>query len=253
VRSKGEYLLWFGIGLAMSFVLARYFGLAIDWHLVTGAPPGVLSAARVGWVDCVRAEARCAGGDTGDPIPNHNGRSFTLVVEWRLPTDLLMSTTETYMTMRLPPASNFDIERPPSPSTSPTRSRFCLIACISVCVVLSGCETLGQRVKDKEDLLAAAGFTVQPANTPQRLASLRALPANKFVPKAKGDGLSYIYADPVVCNCLYVGDQTAFNAYKKEVFTRNIVDEQQLTAETYNDQWNWAGWDWGAWGPRGWW
>jgi len=30
----------------MSFVLARYLGLEIDWHLVTGAPPGVLSAAR---------------------------------------------------------------------------------------------------------------------------------------------------------------------------------------------------------------
>jgi hypothetical protein len=142
------------------------------------------------------------------------------------------------MTMRLPPASNIDSERPPSPLRSPTWSRFCLIAGISVCVVLSGCQTLGQRVKDKEDLLAAAGFTVQPANTPQRLASLRALPANKFIPKAKGDGLSYIYADPVVCNCL---------------FTRNIVDEQQLTAETYSDQWSWAGWDWGAWGPRGWW
>ena len=44
---KGEYLLWFGIGLAMSFVLARYLGLEIDWNLVTGAPPGVLSAARL--------------------------------------------------------------------------------------------------------------------------------------------------------------------------------------------------------------
>jgi hypothetical protein len=27
------------------------------------------------------------------------------------------------------------------------------------CVAISGCETLGQRVKDKEDLLAAAGFS----------------------------------------------------------------------------------------------
>jgi hypothetical protein len=35
------------------------------------------------------------------------------------------------------------------------------------------------------------------------------------------------------------------------VFTRNIVDEQQFTAETYSDGWNWAGWDWGAWGPGG--
>jgi hypothetical protein len=107
-------------------------------------------------------------------------------------------------------------------------------------------------VTDKEDLLAAAGFTAQPANTPQRLDSLGALPANKFVPKPHGDAIEYIYADPIVCNCLYIGDQTAFNAYKKEVFTRNIVNEQQLTAETYSDQWNWTGWDWGVWGPRGW-
>jgi membrane protein implicated in regulation of membrane protease activity len=46
VHFKGKYLLWFGIGLAMSFVLARYLGLEIDWNLVTGAPFGVLSAAR---------------------------------------------------------------------------------------------------------------------------------------------------------------------------------------------------------------
>jgi hypothetical protein len=144
------------------------------------------------------------------------------------------------------------IERPTSPSSSRWYP-FCLIACISVAVAISGCETLGQRVKDKEDLLAAAGFSVQIANTLQRVASLRALPANKFIPEAKGGGLRYLYADPVVCNCLYVGDQSAFNAYKKEVFTRNIVNEQQLTAETYSDQWSGAGWDWGAWGPRGWW
>jgi hypothetical protein len=132
-------------------------------------------------------------------------------------------------------------------------SPFWAITSISVCVALSGCETLGQWVKDNEDLLAAAGFTVQLANTPQRVASLRVLPADQFIPKTKGSGLTYIYADPVVCNCLYVGDQTAFNAYKKEVFTRDIVNEQQLTAETYSDQWDWAGWDSGAWGSRGWW
>jgi hypothetical protein len=33
VHFKGEYLLWFGIGLAMSFVPARYLGLEIDWNL----------------------------------------------------------------------------------------------------------------------------------------------------------------------------------------------------------------------------
>jgi hypothetical protein len=157
------------------------------------------------------------------------------------------------MTMHPRPPSNVNIDRSRSPSMPLRWPPLWAIACISVCVALSGCETLGKRVKDKEDLLAAAGFTVQLANTPQRVASLRALPANKIIPKTTGSRLTYVYADPVVCNCLYVGDQTAFNAYKKEVFTRNIVNEQQLTAETYSDQWDWAGWDWGAWGSRGWW
>jgi hypothetical protein len=160
---------------------------------------------------------------------------------------------ETEMTMDLHFPSNVYVDRSPSMFKLLRWSPLLAVACISVCVALSGCETLGQRVKDKEDLLSAAGFTVQLANTPQRVASLHALPANKFIPKTKGSGLTYIYADPVVCNCLYVGDQTAFNAYKKEVFTRNIVNEQQLTAETYGDQWDWAGWDWGAWGYGGWW
>lgn len=152
------------------------------------------------------------------------------------------------MTIRRPHSSDVDIERLPSLSMTQAWTCAGLIAC-----VLVACQTLSQRVTDKEDLLAAAGFTVRPADTPQRMASLRALPANKFVTKAKGDGFMYIYADRVVCSCLYVGDQNAFNAYKREVFTRNIVDQQQLTAETYSDQWNWAGWDWGAWGPGGWW
>ena len=128
-----------------------------------------------------------------------------------------------------------------------------LIACAALCLAVCGCQTVAQRVADKEDLLAAAGFTVQPANSPQRLASLHTLPANKFVPDSAGDKLKYIYADPIVCNCLYVGDQAAFDAYKKEVFTRNIVSQQEVTAETYSEQWDWARWDWGPWGPGIWW
>jgi hypothetical protein len=114
---------------------------------------------------------------------------------------------------------------------------------------LAGCQSLARNVSDKEDLLAAAGFMVQPATTPQQIKSMDTLPANKFLPMPKGNAIEYVYADPVVCHCLYVGDQLAFNAYKKEVFTRDIVNQQQLTAETYEDQWNWAEWNWNSWGP----
>jgi hypothetical protein len=140
----------------------------------------------------------------------------------------------------------------PMHSMGSSRRRSGMLVFAAACMSIGGCQSLSQRVMDKEDLLAAAGFNVQPANTPQRLASLRTLPANKFVPMSKDDRVEYVYADPVVCNCLYIGDQSAFNAYKREVFTREIVNEQQLTAETYSEQWNWSGWDWGAWGPRVW-
>lgn len=124
------------------------------------------------------------------------------------------------------------------------------VTAAALCVV--GCKST--QIENKEDLLSAAGFQMKPANTPERQASLKALPANKFVPKTMDDKTEYVYADPVVCNCLYVGDQNAYSAYKKEVFQRNLADEQQLTAQMYTQPFAWGGWDWGAWGWRGrWW
>jgi hypothetical protein len=113
-------------------------------------------------------------------------------------------------------------------------------------LVLTGCKSA--QIEDREDLLSAAGFSMKVANTPQRQAALKKLPPNRFVTKTKADQVAYIYADPVVCNCLYVGDQTAYNRYKKEMFDRNLADEQQLTALSYQNAWDWSGWNWGPWG-----
>jgi hypothetical protein len=111
--------------------------------------------------------------------------------------------------------------------------------------LLSACETEQQKVEHREDNLAAAGFIVRPANTPKREAMLTRLPPNKFVQRTKGDTVDYVYADPLVCNCLYVGNQAAYNQYKLHEQQQHLADEQQLTADTYAD----ASWDWGAWGP----
>lgn len=130
---------------------------------------------------------------------------------------------------------------------------FTTLATISAAAVaLAACETMAQRVDTKEDTLAAAGFTMLPANTPQRLAELHKLPPNKFVPQTTGDTTKYVYADPVVCNCLYIGDQKAYGAYRQDVLAKKIADEQQMTAMTYQNNWDWGSWDWGPWGG-GWW
>ena len=113
--------------------------------------------------------------------------------------------------------------------------------------ILSACQTQQQLVSEKDDNLAAAGFIIRPANTPERQAMLAKLPPNHFVQRVKGDAVHYVYADPLVCGCLYVGSQQAYSQYKQHEQQQHLADEQQMTAQTYSD----AAWNWGAWGPWG--
>jgi hypothetical protein len=109
---------------------------------------------------------------------------------------------------------------------------------LATCIAMSACA----QVQNKEDMLAAAGFTVVPANTPQRQASLTSLPPHKFVQQVRNNAVIYTYADPTICDCLYVGNQAAYDRYRQDVFVKNIANEQQMTAQMNSM-------DWGSWGP----
>lgn len=121
------------------------------------------------------------------------------------------------------------------------------LAILAACLAVAACASPQQRAADRENLLSAAGFAVQPANTPARVASLRRLPPNKVVQRTRGADVRYVYADPLVCGCLYVGDQAAYGRYRQEVFQRRLADEQQMTAQM--NQMNQMDWDEGPWGP----
>jgi hypothetical protein len=112
---------------------------------------------------------------------------------------------------------------------------------------LAACQTQQQIVSEHEDNLAAAGFVVIPANTPERQAMLKRLPPHQFVQRVNGDTVHYVYSDPLVCGCLYVGTQQAFGQYKLHEQQQNLADEQLMTAQTYAD----PAWNWNAWGPWG--
>ena len=118
---------------------------------------------------------------------------------------------------------------------------------VMIGAMLSACINQREGVQARDDLLAAAGFTVQPANTPARQAALRTLPTNRFVQRTRGDRLIYLYADPLVCDCLYIGDQAAYGRYRQEVLQRQIANDQLLAAQMYDN----PDWDWGPW--TGWW
>jgi hypothetical protein len=77
---------------------------------------------------------------------------------------------------------------------------------------------------------------------------LNRLPPHRFVQRVHGDVVHYVYADPLVCDCLYVGSQQAYSSYKRYMQQRNLTDEQETTALMYSDPaWSWD--TWGPWGP----
>jgi hypothetical protein len=119
---------------------------------------------------------------------------------------------------------------------------------VLIVLALAACATPQQRVVDKESSLAAAGFVIRPANTPQRQAMLKSLPPNQIVQQPRGDTVNFVYADPLVCNCLYIGNQEAYNAYRRYVQQKQLADEQMAAAE----MWSSSAWDWDPWGPSPW-
>jgi len=112
---------------------------------------------------------------------------------------------------------------------------------------LAACVTTHERISRRESDLAAAGFVAKPADTSERRLMLSLLPRNRFVQRTYEDVVHYVYPDPVVCKCLYVGTQQAYGAFKKHEEDQRLADEQELTAQMYSD----PAWRWGPWGPWG--
>ncbi len=112
---------------------------------------------------------------------------------------------------------------------------------------LAACATQKEIVSSKEDSLSAAGFTVRPANTPARQAMLNRLPPHQFVQRVRGEKVTYVYADPLVCDCLYVGTQQDFASFQRTRQAQELANQRAMTGQLYEDN----AWDWGGWGPWG--
>jgi hypothetical protein len=109
---------------------------------------------------------------------------------------------------------------------------------------IAGCATPQQQAAQKEDLLAAAGFQVRVADSPHRIAAMKSLPPNKFVTRVRNGQPVYMYADPLVCRCIYFGTQQNWDAYRQEVFQQRLADEAQMTALMNQESWDWGPWGW---------
>jgi len=106
---------------------------------------------------------------------------------------------------------------------------------------LSGCATLrSQGAVGTPELLAAAGFQRQSADSAEQTRNLASMPPLRIVARGMADrDVVYTYADPVKCRCLYVGGPKQYMEYQRLARQRQI-EEDDLWVES-------GGMDWALW------
>jgi hypothetical protein len=110
---------------------------------------------------------------------------------------------------------------------SARRARLVVLA--ATLLALAGCATMQRgEAASTEQLLTAAGFQMRPANTPERLADLNAMPPGKLLVSSRAGNVIYTYADPERCRCLYVGGPKEYSALQRLRVEKEIAaDEPQ--------------------------
>ncbi len=115
-----------------------------------------------------------------------------------------------------------------------------LLATAALVALAIGCTT----TKERENMLSAAGFKIVPANTPEREAHLKSLPADKITLVQRQGTTYYTFPDPKN-NVLYVGQEAQYQQYRKLRYQKQLADEQLETAQMNENAWG----AWGVWGP----
>jgi len=88
---------------------------------------------------------------------------------------------------------------------------------------LVGCgSAMQQMANQQEELLMAAGFAKKPADTPEKMSRLRRVPLYEIAVRKKGEQPVYYYADPNVCQCIYLGNETNYQTYRRLLIERNM-------------------------------
>lgn len=123
-----------------------------------------------------------------------------------------------------------------------------LIATVLVTTFGLGCASIQRSEAIKtERLLAAAGFQMKLANTPEKLGKVEAMTQRKLQPHQKDGKVVFVYADAEECKCIYVGSEEAQQRFQALAVKQRLSDQARETAEMNQD----AAMEWNAWGPWG--
>ena len=114
---------------------------------------------------------------------------------------------------------------------------------VLVGATLTGCTMIEKsNAESEEQKLAAAGFKVKFADSPEKLAHVQSMQQRTVVSHIQNGNVYYAYADAEFCKCLYMGTASNYQEYAK-------LTVEQRTAEMNRDAaMNWNSWGgWGAW------
>jgi hypothetical protein len=110
------------------------------------------------------------------------------------------------------------------------RSLYQLALVMGAALVAAACANTEGAISQKDDMLLSAGFVPKKADATSQMASLKSLPPHQFVARNRHARTVYLYADPAVCGCIYVGDQNAYDQYRRQMAARRTATDDQIRA-----------------------
>jgi hypothetical protein len=136
------------------------------------------------------------------------------------------------------------------------KERFVMFVAIALgMTLLAGCQTIqNNNTMSKEQMLETAGFQRKTAQTPEQLANVQSMLQRQVFSRMKDGQKMYVYADGVVCQCVYVGTEDNFQQYMQISAQQQQAENQETTAEVNHEDFinesAMMDWDvWGAWEP----
>lgn len=116
------------------------------------------------------------------------------------------------------------------------RSTGLAVILIALGLDFTGCAAIRrQGMVTTEQMLAAAGFHVELADTPEKVAWLQALPSNRVVLRHRDGEPSYEYPDAEACKCLYVGTEQQYREYQRLWRQKQRADDMLRAADESRD------------------
>lgn len=112
-----------------------------------------------------------------------------------------------------------------------------LLIIIAVSILTTGCN-----VQITQGFLEEAGFLKKNADSPAKLDYLKSLTQHTLVLHERNGKSYYVYADANNCKCLYVGDEQAFQRYRKIMDRFSKLEEPVPGPRSIDPAMNWEMW-----------